>query len=100
MKDVNLPKLQHDSEAHVGLLIGNNVPSVTEPLDIINSKDGGPYAVKTLLGWWVHGVHKQSKTKKGVYRVKVKHNIEEQFQQLYNHEFPERLIDDTPQLSV
>ncbi|XP_072033404.1 uncharacterized protein [Amphiura filiformis] len=97
LKEVKLPDMQHVSDAHVGLLIGNSVPSATEPLEVINSVDNGPYAVKTLLGWCVHGVPK-SRTTKRIFRVKV-NSIEEQFQQLYNHEFPERLINDTPQLS-
>ncbi|XP_072050993.1 uncharacterized protein [Amphiura filiformis] len=97
LKEVKLPDMQHVSDAHVGLLIGNSAPSATEPLEVINSVDNGPYAVKTLLGWCVHGVPK-SRTTKRIFRVKV-NSIEEQFQQLYNHEFPERLINDTPQLS-
>ena len=99
LEKVNLPKITHDANIHVGLLIGNNVPTATEPLEVINSRNGGPYAVKTILGWCVHGVHKKSKSRKGVYRVRV-NTIEEQIKQLYNHEFPERLIDDKPQLSV
>lgn len=51
LKDVKLPTIQ----AEVGLLIGANVPKAMEPLQVINSVNGGPYAVKTLLGWTVNG---------------------------------------------
>ena len=47
---VQLPDIQDTANVHVGLLIGNNVPSATEHLEIVNSQDGGPYAVRTALG--------------------------------------------------
>lgn len=37
------------------ILIGTNVPRALEPLEVIRSMDGGPYAVKTVLGWTVNG---------------------------------------------
>ena len=42
-------------DAEVGLLIGVNVPEAFEPIDFIPSCDGGPFAVKTRLGWVVNG---------------------------------------------
>lgn len=47
LKDVTLPVI----EAEVGLLIGANVPKAMEPLQVINSQNNGPYAVRTLSGW-------------------------------------------------
>ena len=41
--------------ANVGLLIGCNYPQVLQPLEVIPSQNGGPYALKTLLGWSVIG---------------------------------------------
>jgi hypothetical protein len=38
-----------------GLLIGCDVPEVLEPIEIRRSKDGGPYATKTIFGWVVNG---------------------------------------------
>ena len=53
------PYLHHvvpaDIEAEVGLLIGVNAPAAMEPVDFIPSRDGGPFAVKTRLGWVVNG---------------------------------------------
>ena len=37
------------------MLIGNNVPLAMEPLRVINSDYGGPFACETVLGWVVHG---------------------------------------------
>ncbi|XP_043231034.1 uncharacterized protein LOC122386165 [Amphibalanus amphitrite] len=47
--------LPEEIEAEVGLLIGVNVPEAFEPLDFVPSCDGGPFAVKTRLGWVVNG---------------------------------------------
>ena len=37
----------------LGLIIGNNCPKALEPLEVVASKDGGPYAKRTRLGWCV-----------------------------------------------
>ena len=39
----------------IGLLIGGNCPKALKPLDFIPSEQGGPYAIKTLLGWCMVG---------------------------------------------
>ncbi|XP_028312818.1 uncharacterized protein LOC114469473 isoform X2 [Gouania willdenowi] len=51
LKEVKLPTI----EAEIGLLIGANVPKAMEPLQVVNSVDDGPYAVRTILGWTVNG---------------------------------------------
>lgn len=48
--EVKLPSVQ----AEVGLLIGANVPKAMEPLQVVNSVDDGPYAVRTILGWTIN----------------------------------------------
>ena len=47
LNHISMPKLN----ANVGLLIGCNYPQVRQPLEVIPSQNGGPYALKTLLGW-------------------------------------------------
>ena len=47
--------LPGEIDADVGLLIGVDVPTALEPVDITPSRDGGPFAVKTRLGWVVSG---------------------------------------------
>lgn len=53
------PHLRHiqipEIEADVDLLIGTNVPQALEPWEVIRAVDGGPYAIKTILGWTVNG---------------------------------------------
>ena len=53
------PHLEHVQitgiDSGVDLLIGINVPKALEPWEVVRSIEGGPYAVKTLLGWTVNG---------------------------------------------
>ena len=39
----------------IGVLIGGNYSRALEPLEVIPSKNGGPYAFRTLLGWCIVG---------------------------------------------
>lgn len=41
---------------HIDAKIGLNTPKTMEPWKVINSKNNGPYAVKTRLGWVVNGL--------------------------------------------
>ena len=47
----------------VGLLIGLNCPGAARPRDVICGNENDPYAVRSLLGWYVNGPvsHKSSK---------------------------------------
>ena len=56
LRSVSMPTL----DAEIGLLIGNNVPLAMEPLRVINSDYGGPFACETVLGWVVHGFPAES----------------------------------------
>ncbi len=49
-------------KASVDLLIGSNAPKLLEPWDIVNSCGGGPYAIKTVLGWVINGPVQGSNT--------------------------------------
>lgn len=42
-------------ESGVDLLIGTNVPKALEPWEVVRGVEGGPYAVRTLLGWTMNG---------------------------------------------
>ena len=39
----------------VGLLIGLNCPGAVRPRDVICGSDNDPYAVRSLLGWYING---------------------------------------------
>ncbi|KAG1936405.1 hypothetical protein F2P79_018737 [Pimephales promelas] len=53
------PHLKHvqirEIDSDIDLLIGSNVPRALEPWQVARSTEGGPYAVKTMLGWTVNG---------------------------------------------
>lgn len=101
LSEVRLPEL----EADVGLLIGANCPKAMEPWHIINSRDGGPYAVKTAIGWVVNGpmrkeleVTENKPPQCSVNRISVM-EVEKLLVQQYNTDFPERNYDDKEELS-
>ena len=94
---VNLPKV----EGEVEVLIGNDTPKALEPWEIIHSQSDSPFASKTLLGWLVHGAsERNSSSSVFAYRVKVDEVMNNQLKDLYNMDFNERIIQDTPQKSM
>ena len=50
LEGVSLPEI----DAEVELLIGN-VPEALQPIEVKESKDGGPYTMRTVLEWTVNG---------------------------------------------
>ena len=65
----------------IGLLIGGDAASVMEPLEVCPSRDGGPYAVRTRLGWVLGGAKKQDRSAR-VHRIKIMDDLglSEQFE--------------------
>lgn len=51
LENVYLPQIDSEFE----LLTETNVRKALEPLQVICSVDGGPYVIKTILGWIVNG---------------------------------------------
>jgi len=47
LKGITVPNI----EAQIGLLIGSDVPQVLQPVEVRESKNGGPSATRTILGW-------------------------------------------------
>ena len=46
-------KLPHTANIEIGLLIGGDCAKALEPQEVIQSKNGGPFAFSTTLGWCV-----------------------------------------------
>ena len=44
-----------NTDISMGLLIGANCAEALEPKEVISSRENGPYAIKTILGWCVAG---------------------------------------------
>ncbi len=55
LKDIinEIPKI--DNNIPIGLLVGGDCAKAMEPHKVIPSSNGGPYAVRTPLGWCVSG---------------------------------------------
>ena len=47
LKGITVPNI----EAEIGLLIGRDVPQVLQPVEVRESKNGGPFAMHTVFGW-------------------------------------------------
>ena len=103
-------QLTFSDDISVGLLIGANCTKALEPIEILQSKNGGPYAFKTRLDWCVVGPVNRTKRNKvscnqiavsqadtkevGRLFFQVKKEVKENdlpdmLQQMYNHEFTE-----------
>lgn len=86
------------------LLIGTNASNLMEPWEVVNSKAGGPYAVKTLLGWVINGLLREEDeagnrcTTITANRISVS-ALEELLVKQYNHDFNERSVDEKTEMS-
>ena len=84
LKDINLPCI----EAEVDLLIGSDVPKALEPQDVKRSNDGGPYAVRTLLGWTLNGpLGRSNSSNHTANRIQSHANLDLQFERFCEMEF-------------
>ena len=93
-------------DAEVELLIGTDAPKVLEPLEVINSKGNGPFAVRTRLGWIVNGplgrhdgTHMACHTTVQCNRISID-KVEQLLVSQYNQDFSERASEDKPEMSV
>lgn len=101
LQKVNLPFI----DAKVELLIGSNAHKVMEPWEVINSEQGGPFAIRTHLGWVINGPLRGYDP--GVIncpavtcnRISIA-RIEELLISQYNQDFSERAFEDKPEMSV
>ena len=69
-----LDKINEDDNISVGLLIGASCTKALEPIDVIPSKNNGPYAIKTRLRWCIVGPVNGTQSRQGIYcnRIAVK----------------------------
>ena len=61
LKEVAACTLPVAKDIPFGLLIGNNCPKALEPLKVIASRDNGPYATRSRLGWYVSAPREEEK---------------------------------------
>lgn len=98
LRKVHLPEI--DSE--IELLIGSDIPKALEPLDVIQSVEDGPYAIKTMLGWTVNGLlgeknDAQEQSVISIHRISVV-KLDELWEQQFKTDFPE-CVSDNQELS-
>ena len=90
LSDIDLPRIN----AGIELMIGNNVPQAMEPWEVRHSQGGGPFAVRTKLGWVINGpVRESSADRAQVYRTCTSvstQQLHDTFQNMYEQEFPEK----------
>ena len=79
----------HKIEAEVGLLIGSDVPEVMEPREVRPSKNGGPYATRTVFGWVMNGPlgRAQRSVARTANFIKADVELSDQFWKYCNMEF-------------
>ena len=75
-------------ESEVGLLIGSDAPRVLQPKEFRESKDGGPFATRTIFGWVVNGPlgRKESKVPTANF-IDTSAKLSKQFEDFCNLEF-------------
>ena len=57
---------------NIGLLIGANCAKALKPIDVIPSKNNGPYAIKTRLRWCIVGPVNDTRSRQGIYCNQIK----------------------------
>ena len=84
LKDINLPCI----EAEVDLLIGSDVPRALEPQEVNKGDCGGPYAVRTLLGWTLNGpLGRPVRSNHTANRIQSRVDLDLQFERFCEMEF-------------
>ena len=58
-------EISQNDDVKVELLIDANCPRTLEPVQVIASRDGGPYAMKTVLRWCIVGPIAQINSRNG-----------------------------------
>ncbi|XP_056125219.1 uncharacterized protein LOC130103060 [Rhinichthys klamathensis goyatoka] len=103
LRHIKIPEINSD----VDLLIGTNVPQALEPWEVVRAENGGPYAIKTILGWTVNGpLHGDCHINEQCLQPDITVNrisvarLDELWEKQLKVDFPETLQDEQPGLSV
>ena len=84
LKDIYLPC----TDANIELLIGNDVPKALEHQKVQRSENGGPCALRTLLGWTINGpLGRPSKSSRTTNRIQSHAALDQQFARFCDMEF-------------
>ena len=84
LKGIDVPRI----EAEIGLLIDSDVPQAMQPTELRESKNGGPFAMRTVLGWMLSGPLGRKDTKVPTSNlIDTTANLSKQFEDFCNLEF-------------
>jgi len=94
---IDIPRIQ----ANVGLLIGCDASDVLEPKEIRASRNGGPYATRTIFGWVVNGPlgRARSSPSRTANFVNADLQLNEQFQKYCDMEFNDSVYSNKSSMS-
>ena len=96
LEGVDLPCI----DADIDLLIGNDVPKALEPIEVLQSEDGGPYAVRTLLGWTINGpLGRMNHSNRTSNRIQSHVELDVQFHNFCEMEFNDSQFSITKEMS-
>ncbi|XP_043212074.1 uncharacterized protein LOC122376326 [Amphibalanus amphitrite] len=91
--EIEIPEVKADK---IGILIGCDCPKAMEPWEVIHSQNGGPYALKTCLGWTVVGPKVMSEVSYNAADVKVNtvrletEKLQEMMITIFNNDFTDK----------
>ena len=90
LKGINVQQ----TDAEIGLLIGSDVPQALQPMTFKASKNGGPFATRTMLGLVFNGPPRRTTLKSPTANfVQPNKTLEQQFQEYCNLEFKDKTYD-------
>ena len=79
LKGIDLPRI----EAEIGL-ISSDVPQAMQPKEVRESKNRGPFAMRTVLGWMLSGPLGRKETKVPMSNIiATTANLSKQFEDFY-----------------
>ena len=90
LRGIDIPSV----DAEVGLLIGSDVPEALQPREVRKSKDGGPFATRTIFGWVINGPLGRKGSQRHIANfVQADAQLNQQFQQFCNREFNDSIYE-------
>ena len=95
LRGITVPNIEEE----IGLLIGSDVLEVLQPVEVRESKNGGPFATRTVLGWVLNGPLGQTEPEEATANFVVANaNLSKQFEDYCNLEFNDSSYD--PKMSM
>lgn len=99
LRGIDIAEVPKDALQKVSLLIGNDHFQAMEPLEIIRGANGGPYAVRTPLGWVLNGQRGKEPRNLPSSATSYFTDLQEQFENMYNAEFSDILASEKLEMS-